>query len=235
MYALASPHYRRDVRWLHGLIAAYVVVFVTTKIENVWFGSFAIERTLSLSAPAVRNKYIWTPLSYAFLHGSCWHLFFNGLGLFFFGTFLLRFEFSLKTFFVLYIGGIVCGAALWLSINWHAYSVLMGASAGIMALVSYFCLAYPDRSLTILLFFFLPITLRARWMGYILWFYEIMHCLSQEIPHLSNVANSAHLGGMVAGWLCFNFNAWIENRPKGSEKEFKGRYVVRTWNAENDD
>jgi membrane associated rhomboid family serine protease len=124
------------------------------------------------------------------------------------------------------LGGIISGALFWLAINIRTEFSLIGASAGLMALLIYFCQTYPDKSLTLLLFFFLPITLRAKWIGYGLWLYEILQCLFQEIPQLSTIASSAHLGGMVFGLLFFKAKMWLESQPATPKKEFKGHYTV---------
>ena len=58
-----------------------------------------------------------------------------------------------------------------------------------------FAILFPERQLTLLLFFVLPLTLRARTL---LVLSAILALLGIAFP-ISNIANAAHLGGMLTG------------------------------------
>ncbi|MDR1665712.1 MAG: rhomboid family intramembrane serine protease, partial [Puniceicoccales bacterium] len=197
-------------------------------ILSVWFNSFIMERKLSLSDPTFH--YGWTLFTYSFLHGSVWHLLANTLGLFYIGKFLLDHECSPKFFLALYLTGVAGGGILWLLLKGSKAGVLMGSSAGVMALLIYFCQTYPHRSLTLLLYFFIPISLQAKWLGYGLWFYEIFQCLSKEVHGVSSIASSAHLGGMLVGLGFAKARLWSENRPV--KKPFRGHFIVHAVPSE---
>ena len=84
----------------------------------------------------------------------------------------------------------------------------MGASAGVFGLVSFLAFSRPQLELNFLLFFFLPISIRLKTLLYSLAtlsigasaFYEV-YGATAPFPY----APSAHLGGLIAGWLCFCF------------------------------
>ena len=83
---------------------------------------------------------------------------------------------------------------------------LFGGSIGSCSRsLSYFCLRKPDQPITFLLFFVLPVTLRPKIILLAVLGYEVYYFISSELIHsqISNVAHSAHLGGMLAGAFCF--------------------------------
>jgi hypothetical protein len=87
--------------------------------------------------------------------------------------------------------------------------VLLGASAAASALVILYACFFPNREITLLLFFILPVTVRPKIVAYVmiavdvcgLVFYEIMGSASP----FGGAAHSAHLGGMAAGWIYFRY------------------------------
>jgi hypothetical protein len=100
------------------------------------------------------------------------------------------------------IGGIVqvLGGLIWPS---HFGTAVVGASAGGMGLMAAFAVLYPEQLLTMLLFYFFPITLRAK---YLLWGIVALSFICIIFPASifallfgQNVSNAAHLGGMAMG------------------------------------
>jgi len=78
----------------------------------------------------------------------------------------------------------------------------VGASAGAFGLVAAFAVLYPERLLTLLLFFIIPVNLRAK---FLLWFSGLVALFGVAFPKAvfeatgANMANAAHLGGMLTG------------------------------------
>ncbi|HET7732492.1 MAG TPA: rhomboid family intramembrane serine protease, partial [Paludibacter sp.] len=98
-----------------------------------------------LAVPASLSELLrkaWTPLSYMFLHKDILHFFFNMLTLFWFGKIFLMY-FSEKQLIGLYILGGLFGAFFYIAaFNLFPYfapvlnhSILLGASASIMAII----------------------------------------------------------------------------------------------------
>ena len=56
-----------------------------------------------------------------------------------------------------------------------------------------------------LLFFICPIQLQARWILIGILAFDVFNGLVYELNDLTSIAHSAHLGGILAGWLMFNF------------------------------
>jgi hypothetical protein len=74
---------------------------------------------------------------------------------------------------------------------------VVGASAGAFGLVAAFALIFPERELMMLLFFVIPVRMRAK----TLLLASIVIALAGMIFPWDNVANAAHLGGMAMGWI----------------------------------
>lgn len=142
---------------------------------------------------AVRKLQIWRFVSYMFLHGDLRHLFFNMIGLFFFGR-QMELYWGTRTFTWFYfacgIGGAVLHGAFSLT-GLAAYSPMVGASGAIFGLLLAFGLAFPRA----MIFVFMIIPLPAFLVVILFALLSIMSIGGANVAHL------AHLGGMVAGFL----------------------------------
>jgi membrane associated rhomboid family serine protease len=193
------------------LLCAMVAGFVLQHVLYHWFpgtrASSLFNYLMSLTVEGARSGYVWTLLSYAFLHSTknFLHILGNLLALFFLGRALLPIL-GERRLLMLFFGGVLGGAVLWLATNWGYGGAVIGASAGVLALLITFACINPNQPITLLLFFVLPVTLKPKWiaLGVLAWdgigflFYEVMG----RAP-LLGYAHSAHLGGMAAGWLFF--------------------------------
>ena len=56
-----------------------------------------------------------------------------------------------------------------------------------------------------MLFFVLPVTLKPKWIAWAVTAIEVFGLLFTEIPGAGAIANSAHLGGIIAGYLFYFF------------------------------
>jgi len=82
---------------------------------------------------------------------------------------------------------------------WPDYfgGAVVGASACGFGLVAAFATLYPDRELTMLLFFVIPIRLLAKTLLIL----SAVLAVAGIIFPSGNIANAAHLGGMVMGFI----------------------------------
>ncbi|TBX64976.1 rhomboid family intramembrane serine protease [Flavobacterium silvisoli] len=100
-------------------------------------GQFVFPNWLQLvSEPTVVLHYPWTLLTYAFLHGGFWHLFFNMMVLNFASRLFLTF-FTQKQYLGLYfLSAVFSGLCFVVSFYFlNKVSVMVGASGAIMALL----------------------------------------------------------------------------------------------------
>ena len=180
------------------LIWLNVAVFILQLVGGL-FHTPVIEQLFALSAAQVRRGFIWQPFTYMFLHdpGNIFHIIVNMFVLWFFGREVEYFIGS-RPFSRLYLFGGLAGAALHLAFNWHSNVPMLGASAAVLACVIAFATLFPDREITLLVFFILPVTLKAKYMALIAIAFDIAPLLSGME---TTVAHLAHLGGMLVGYL----------------------------------
>ena len=226
-----------NLKTIKQIIWGYVGIFVIIKIISVWFGTDCIQNFFALKSDMFTSGHLWQIFTYSFLHGDFLHIFCNLILFYGLSRFLLQYELSLKKLLTLYILGILGGAFLWICINFNHPSRLIGASAGVATLLTYFCLLYPQKSLSLLLFFIFPIQIQARWVLIFTTFFEIFNCLFYETQNLTYIAHSAHLGGMLVGWLAIILQKTFENRSIKDynvfEKHLKYKVHIETENKNN--
>ncbi len=170
------------------------------------WGGNAFAQLMALSPSSLLGGRVWTLLSYAVLHDGPLHLLFNCLGLFFFGRELMPLLGNAR-FLRFYAGAILLGGLAWLGVALLGNGgALAGASAGVAALFILFACIYPEREITFLLLFVLPVTVKPKYLAWGLLAFDGIGLIFGELPNAifpSGIAHSAHLGGMLAGWLYF--------------------------------
>jgi len=207
---LRDDYPRRSTSPLTWLICAIVAGFVLQNVFWRWFGPRAglgFDHAFQLSIEGLRTGYVWTLLSYAFLHsmGNFLHILGNLLALFFLGRELQNLLGG-KQFLSLFFGGVLGGGLLWTLINWANGGAVVGASAGVAALLVVFACIHPNQRITLLLFFILPVTLKPKYLALGLLALDLMGFLFWELTGTRSplgYAHSAHLGGMAFGWFFF--------------------------------
>jgi membrane associated rhomboid family serine protease len=176
--------------WVQRLIIANVFVYF---LEQVMPG---IINALMLVPDAVLFR-PWTLVSYMFLHDprGLSHIFFNMIGLYFFGP---RVEDRLggRRFLWLYFISGVAGAIL--TIVLAPQAAVIGASGAIFGIMLAFAMFWPD--VQILFFFFLP--LQARFAVMIM---AAMQLYSGLGGLGGGVANFCHLGGFGGAFLYIKY------------------------------
>jgi membrane associated rhomboid family serine protease len=212
------------------LICAIVAMFVLQHtLWRLFSADNSLNQLLALTVPNLAAGKVWTLFTYSFLHSKTnfLHIIGNLLGLYFVGRALLPLLGS-RRFLGLYAGTVIAGGALWLAAHWGAGAgALIGASAGVVGLFLVFACFFPDRPITLLLFFVLPVTVRPKYVAFALGAFELFGFTYYEVmgaasPFGSAFAHSAHLGGMIAGWVYFRFihrARWLQSEDRGAEIE----------------
>jgi membrane associated rhomboid family serine protease len=152
----------------------------------------------------------WQLLTYAFLHGGMFHLFFNMLGLWMFGSELERL-WGQKRYIQFLIAGVLAAAAAQLAVTYitGSFAPTVGASGGLFALLLAFGMLFPDR---IIMPLFPPIPMKARTFVVVFGVLELVLGAADR----SGVAHFAHLGGMVGGYLMIRY--WRRQPPFGGRR-----------------
>jgi len=142
-----------------------------------------------LVPPLITHKgYVWQFVTYMFLHGNFWHLFFNMFALYIFGSELQIIWGARKFLTYYFFTGIGAGLTAYLFTNVPT----IGASGAIYGLLLAYGVIFPNR----LLFLYFLIPIRAKYLVII---FGIVELMSSVGGYSDGIAHIAHLGGMVFG------------------------------------
>jgi membrane associated rhomboid family serine protease len=230
-YMRRSPFETRRSATL-ALVVANVIAFFA---ECVFYGYYPSQRVpipipdndvLALSWAGLAHGYIWQLFTFQFLHAGFLHLLFNCWAIYFFGRELEE-ALGVKRFLTLYfasgaIGGLVQALAGGLAIHYghtawafRFAGPTVGASAGAFGLLAAFAMLYPERLLTLLIFFVVPISMRAKF----LLLFSVLLALFGIVVPVGNMADAAHLGGIAAGVVYVRYAAhWQWHWPRLSRR-----------------
>jgi membrane associated rhomboid family serine protease len=211
--------------WVRRLIIANVVVFVIQKVLDPTF-PFTI---LLEFVPAYLLERPWTIITYAFLHGSIWHIFFNMFALWVFGP---RVEERLgpRSFITLYLISAIGGGLLSFATPTTRMTPIIGASGAIMGVLMAYAKYWPNERF--LIYGVIP---APAWL--LVSAYVVIDIAGANGLGAQGIANFAHLGGVASGYL---YLKWLEFRsPARSWKKkvtapappniFGGTDTVRRW------
>jgi membrane associated rhomboid family serine protease len=194
--------------WVQRLIIANAVVFLLQNMMPLLSIYLAFVPARVLVAP-------WTLITYMFAHGNFMHLFWNMLGLFFFGPALEgrwgSREF-LKFYFICGLGGAV------LSFMFAFHSPIIGASAAVYGIMLAFAMNWPDAPIYI--WGVLPV--KAKYLVGVL---GAMSIFAMFNAPGDNIAHAAHLGGFVAAFLYIKFSG--PGGPLGGWRKMMSRRRMR--------
>jgi rhomboid family protein len=207
------------------LLIANVAVFVAqTAVALVSpVANEAIFQPLALCPrDVVQRGWLWQVVTYMFLHGGPFHILFNMLSLWMFGTDLERTWGS--RFFARYYAITGIGAAvttILVSLLPFAFTAPMyvsntvGASGAIFGLLLAYGVTFPDRPIYLYFLFQIP----AKYFVMIVGAVALYSSLGSAG---GNVAHFAHLGGIVVGYVYLRSGRLVRFHPVA---ELKYRYT----------
>jgi membrane associated rhomboid family serine protease len=197
------------VKWI---IIANVAIFIGTS-----FAPWVIDYFGLIPARVIRNGWIWQLVTYMFLHGGALHILFNMLGIWMFGVELERrwgTRFFLQYYAVTGIGGgltFLLVSLLPFSATAPAYyTPAVGASGALFGLLLAYAMYWPERPILLLLMF-VPARVFVMIYGGL--------ALLNTFQPSRGVADAAHLGGMIFGYL------YLRGGRGGLTAEIKYRYL----------
>ena len=164
----------------------------------------------------IQQGWFWQLATYMFLHGGVFHILFNMLGVWMFGTELERLwgtQFFVRFYAVSGIGaGLTVLAVGLLPFEATAATYVLptiGASGALYGLLMAFAIYYPDRP--ILMFLLFPVPAK--------YFVIIIGAIAFLAGPGGEVSNAAHLGGLLFGYL------YLRGGRGGFTAEIKYRYL----------
>ncbi len=149
----------------------------------------------------------WQLLTYGFLHGDLVHIAFNMFALWMFGR-ELELLMGPKRFLTYYLTCVIGAGFVQLLVAKFQGGLYptIGASGGVFGILLAFGLAFPNRMIVLI---FPPIPMRAKYFVLIYGLLELYLGVSGNAP---GVANFAHLGGMLFGFLLLTY--WNKTRRR---------------------
>ena len=195
-------------RWVKRLIIICAAVYL---LQRVILGLISpdLERAANFYFGLVPNwvlhyGFLWQLITYSFLHANLSHILVNMLTLWMFGSQEEQ-DWGSPKFLEFYFFCVI-GAALTSIVV--SYTPLpgaspriptIGASGGIYGLLIAFGMLYGDREIFLFPF---PFSIKAKYLVGIIIFVVVVATFQ---PNQSGVANSAHLGGLLFGFLYIKF------------------------------
>lgn len=181
------------------LILICVGVFCLMQVMPV------LEAPLALWPLATGRFQPWQVVTYAFLHGGAFHLLFNMLGLWMFGSELERLWGQNR--YLQFLAASALAAAL-VQLGWTALigsgAPTVGASGALYGLLLAFGMLFPNRTIQLLI---PPVPMKAKVYVAVFGGLELLMGLGGP----SGVAHFAHLGGMLGGFLMIRY--WRGQAP----------------------
>jgi membrane associated rhomboid family serine protease len=194
------------------------LLIVNVAIFLVWyFGGAAVDDFLRyfalVPAAVVKLFFIWQLATYMFLHGGIWHILWNMLALWMFGSELeqtwgtRRF---IRFYFFCGIGAALCIVAINFMFG-NPSIPTVGSSGAIYGILLVSAVLWPDR--VILFSFLFPIKMK--------YFVAIIGAIAflNSFNVNSGVSDIGHLGGMAAGYLFLKLPKTRGFDPMGSVSE----------------
>lgn len=181
-------------------VLCFLLFYLTKTIAFLfnWQSDFLLEW---LVFPKDPGEYIfkpWSIITYSFLHSGIWHILANMLILYYAGIYFLTY-FSSKKLLNFYFLGVITGALVYmLSYNlFPAFqatgrSYLLGASAGVMAVLVGFATHVPNLRIRLII------------LGSIKFWYIAAFLVAIDIiqiPISNSGGHLAHLGGALFGYI----------------------------------
>jgi membrane associated rhomboid family serine protease len=178
---------------IFGLLVANGLVFVLQQTNAEFlFINFALWPATDPRSPFMP----WQILTYGFLHGSMGHIFFNMFALWMFGRDIELYMGSRRflTYYIVCVAGAGVVQLIVAALQGGLYPTV-GASGGVFGILLAYGLTFPNRIVVPL---FPPIPMRAITFVFLFGLLELYLGFSGNAP---GVANFAHLGGMLFGYL----------------------------------
>ena len=184
------------------LLLINVAAFCIDYFLGAWF-------TRALALWPIGHGFLpWQLVSYAFLHASVFHLFFNMMGLWMFGSEIER-VWGPKRYLQFYMVSLLTAAfaQLLVALLTGAVYPTVGASGALFGLLLAFGMLFPNRQIMLLI---PPIPMKAKVFVAI---YGAIELFLGVTGTQQGVAHFAHLGGMLGGFLMIQY--WRGRPPFG--------------------
>lgn len=217
-------------RWRYFAGITPVVKYLVFVNSGVFLADFIFRpdwlSVLGLTPLSFWRGALWQPVTYMFLHGGGFHLFFNMLVLWMFGA-TLESTWGSRRFLVFYF---ICGIGAGLlsaAVTPGSPIPIVGASGAIYGLLMAFGILFPDQ----LIYIWGVFPIRARYFVIGLGLIEFFTAMSGT---QTRIAHFAHLGGMLFGLLYMKWDT-VGRSVSGWKREKRHkRHLKLVWDRERE-
>jgi membrane associated rhomboid family serine protease len=216
-------------RWVKRLILVYAGIYlfmaiteVTSPLAHEWVSVY-----LGLIPKLVVHGMVWQLVTYSFLHFQLLHLLFNALSLWMFGS-QLESDWGSKRFLEFYFFCTIAAALTTVAMSYthilglSPVTTTIGASGGIYGLLVAFGVLYGESEI---MMFPLPFRIKAKYFVWGIVFLTLVGAIQER----GGVANFAHLGGLLFGYLYLKFLPRKGLMLSASESYFGYRNDYYRW------
>jgi membrane associated rhomboid family serine protease len=227
---LSLPPFTKAVKWLILINAGMLLLdYALAAISRPAGGAF--EFSLSLIPALVLRGWVFQLVTYSFLHQGFWHLAGNMFGLWMFGS-QLEMEWGRRKFLEFYFYCVIGAALTTIALSYTGLGGIspatrtLGASGGVLGILMAYGLIWGDSEIML---FPIPIRIRAKYFVAAVAFLTLLGALGAASGRGESVAYSAHLGGLLFGFLYVKF---LPSRGVGfaaSERYFSLRNSYYRW------
>jgi len=186
------------------LISCFVAQLLFELVSGSPHGSGIHFEMFGFSAQFFSSGYLWSIGTYAFLHDGPFLLIMNLIGIHFICRAVEQ-DLGTRNFYWLCSLAALTGGFVWLAFNYTTGMPLSGFTTIVMASITFFCFRHPERPITLLLFFVLPISIKPKFLLLGLLGLELFGFVFWELRDNVTANFSAHLGGMLAGAFVYRY------------------------------
>ncbi len=197
---------------VRALLISSISAFLIALIADTFLHMRVIETFGVVPTLFFDKYYFWQPFTYMFMHDSLFSILFNMLILWMIGS-ELEAGWGTKAFLKYYF---VCGisaALFYLAIQAFlrgtpaGFMPIVGATGAVYGLLVAYGILFSERQMLFMMVF----PMKAKHFVLIL---AAVEFVTTVFYSQSGVANAAHLGGMVAGFMYLVFRAWLRMRSR---------------------
>lgn len=201
--SLGFPPFTPAVKWLVGITSGFYLLQVLLQHVAAGFYQDLFAATSLIPLFVLKKYWLWQTISYSLLHADLWHILFNMLALWMFGSTLER-DWGTRRFLELFYFS-VFGAAIVTIILSYLHGLRMdpltptiGASGGLYGIFLVYGIIYAEQEIFLML---PPVSIKAKYFVAILIFIAIV----TSIAGSNGIGSLAHLGGLLFGYIYVKF------------------------------
>lgn len=228
---LSLPPFTKAVKWL---IIINTVIFFGLLLLGLASRDLAgfLDFYGSLIPSYVVRGHLYQLITYAFLHGSIMHILGNMFVLWMFGS-QIEMDFGTRQFLEFYFWCVLGAALITIAVSYTGLFGItpmmrtVGASGGIFGIYAAFGMIHGEQEIML---FPIPIQMKAKYFVWILVLVTLAFSLSAAGGGRGeSIAYSAHLGGLLFGYLYLKFLPRRGLRFFASERYYGVRNSYYKW------